>query len=77
MTLTIQTFFKAKKHIVKIPPVGVKVKFCREKNFFFFTGCWKFEVRGQVIEYNNNFFFFFKNFVENKAENFTRRVFVF
>ena len=34
VTLIIQTFFKAKKHIVKIPPVGVKVKFCREENFF-------------------------------------------
>ena len=33
--LAIQTFVKAKKqHIVKIPPVGVKLKFCREENFF-------------------------------------------
>ena len=30
-----QIFFKAKKqHIVKISPVGFKVKFCREDNFF-------------------------------------------
>ena len=44
--LTIQTFFKAKKqHIVKIPPVGVKVKFCREEeeNFFY----WVVEIWGQ------------------------------
>ena len=41
-----------------------------------FTVWWKFEVRGQIIEYNK-FFFFFKNFVENKAENFPRPVFVF
>ena len=35
--LTIQTFFKAKKqHIVKIPPVGVKVKFCREEEEILF-----------------------------------------
>ena len=42
--LTIQTFFKAKKqHIVKIPPVGVKVKFCRKENFFY----WVVEIWGQ------------------------------
>ena len=38
VTLTIQTFFKAKKqHIVKIPSVQFKVKFCREENFFYWT----------------------------------------
>ena len=43
--LTIQTFFKAKKqHIVKIPPVGVKVKFCREEENFFY---WVVEIWGQ------------------------------
>ena len=64
--------FKAKKQrIVKIPPVGVEVKFCREDNFF--TRWWKFKVRGQLIEYNRSFFVF-KNFVENDAESFTRPV---
>ena len=39
--LTIQTFFRVKKqHIVKIPSVGVNVKFCRNN---FFIGWWKFE----------------------------------
>ena len=73
MILTIQIFFKAKKQHCKNPPSGVTVKFCREENFFL-TRWWKFKVRGQVIEYNN---FFFKNFVENDAETFTRPVFVF
>ena len=77
MILTIQTFFKAKKqHIVRIPPVGVKVKFCSKEEENFFTGWWKFEVRGQVIEYNR-ISFFFKKFVENEAESFARPVFVF
>ena len=36
--LTIQIFFKAKnQHIVKLPPVRVKVKFCREDNFFYWV----------------------------------------
>ena len=43
--LTAETFFKAKKqHIVKIPPVGVIVKFFRE-NFFY----WVVEIGGGVI----------------------------
>ena len=55
--LNIQTLFKAKKqHFVKIPPVVVKMKFCREEEENFFNGWWKFEVRDQVIEYNRTFF---------------------
>ena len=39
-----QTFVKTKKqHIAKIPPVGFKVKFCREENFFY----WVLEIWGQ------------------------------
>ena len=60
-----------KQCIVKIPLVGVEVKFCRKDNFF--TRWWKFKVSDQVIEYNR-IFFIFKNFVENDAEGFTRPV---
>ena len=45
-----------KQCIVKIPLVGVEVKFCRKDNFF--TRWWKFKVSGQVIEYNRIFFYF-------------------
>ena len=44
--LTIQTLFKCKKqHIVKILPVGVKVKFCREEEEDFFP--WVVKIWGQ------------------------------
>ena len=58
-------FLQLKSNIVKIPPVAVKVKICREENFF--TRWWKFEVRGQAKDYNN-ISFFFNKYVENEAE---------
>ena len=51
-----QTFVKLKNNILqKFPQLGLKWNFAWRR--IFFIGCWKFEVRGPLIEYNKNFFF--------------------
>ena len=73
--LTVQTFFKAKKqHCKNSPQWGLKWTSAGRRRIFY-TGWWKFEVKGQVIEYNKNIFF--KKLVENEAESSTRPAFVF
>ena len=46
---------KLKNNIVKILSVWVKVNFVGRR--IFLIGWWKFEARGQVIEYNKKNFF--------------------
>ena len=58
---SVKPLLKLKNNILqKFPQLGLKWNFAGRR--IFFIGCWKFEVRGQVIEYNKIFYFYFQKF---------------